>query len=133
MERTPAMRSRMLILIRDDAERASLMAALRQADYDVVAVGSAHDARGALRVGHFDLVLLDSCVPNRVSLQLCNELRERYGPRLVIIFICDATTPTCGISALELGADDYVVRPYATEELLARIDVRLLRHHVCSA
>ena len=124
---------RVLIVVGDDAERASLMADLLQAGFAASAVGSAQDARALLRDERFDVTLLDSFLTDVDALPFCAELCQRYGSRMVIMFLCNPSERTQRITALELGADDVVVKPYSIEELLARIDAHRLRHLAYSA
>ncbi len=75
----------------------------------------------------FDLVLLDLVLPSVAGLQLCNEIRECMGPRIVVVVVSDCALVCERVTVLGLGVDDFVVKPYKTEDLLARIAAHLRR------
>ncbi len=118
-----------LVLDGDPDECAILMEHLHQHGYEPVGVGLVQQARRALETRHFDLLLLESILPDGSGLQYCNEIRDRLGPRPVIIFVSSDSRRSSRVAALELGADDYVVKPCDAEELLARIKAKLRRQH----
>jgi DNA-binding response OmpR family regulator len=92
-------------------------------------VDSVQQARQALEDQRFALLVLDSILLGGDGLQLCNEIRERLGPEMMIFFVSADSTPyTCRVG-LELGADDIVRKPFDAEELLARIEAKLRRRH----
>lgn len=116
------------ILIVDDevAIRRLLRNTLERAGYAVV---EAMDARAALAQAaaeHPDAVLLDLGLPDRDGLGLIPLLRAAEVGVLLVVSARDATDEK--VAALDLGADDYVTKPFDTEELLARLRVGL-RHH----
>ena len=102
-------------------------AALREplADYlvrqglAVVQAGSSAEARNLLSVAVFDIVLLDIMMPGEDGLSLCRHLVESR--HLPVIFITARGEATDRIVGLEIGADDYVVKPFDPRELVARI------------
>ena len=68
------------------------------------------------------LVLLDVQLPELNGYEVCRELRERYGRRLPIIFLSGSRTePLDRAGGLLIGADDYIVKPFDPDELLARV------------
>lgn len=118
------------ILIVDDepAIRRLLRAALERAGYAVVEVGSAREALSAVSIDRPDAVLLDLGLPDREGLEIL-PLIVRSGAALVVISAREATQEK--ITALDLGADDYVTKPFDTDEVLARLR-RALRQRVAS-
>ena len=111
-------------------ERAALVNCLRQGGYDTVEVDSVQQARQALQDHQFALLFLDLGLPGASGLQLCEETRERLGAEMVIFFVSRDGTPYNGCVGLEFGADDFVLKPFNTEELLARIEAKLRRRRL---
>jgi two-component system KDP operon response regulator KdpE len=121
------------ILIVDDEPqiRRLLRATLERAGYHVA---PAADAREALRLLHIekpDAVLLDLGLPDRDGLELIPLIRARSDAALLVVSAREATAEK--VAALDLGADDYVTKPFDTEELLARLRTGLRRRVQASA
>ena len=114
------------ILIVDDEPqiRALLKTTLTRSGYAVVEAGSAREATNALAIGKPDLVLLDLGLPDRDGLELVEGAR-RAGAKVIIVSAREDVDQK--VAALDLGADDFVTKPFDTEELLARIRVGLRR------
>jgi len=115
-----------LILIVDDdaAIRRLVRGALERAGYGVAEAATASSALTEARHERCELVLLDLGLPDRDGLELVPLLRAMH--RSVIVLTArDMTVEK--VAALDLGADDYVVKPFDTEELLARVRTTL-RH-----
>ena len=75
----------------------------------------------------FDLMVIDIGLPDINGMRICESARERYGADLAILIItADNRRERC-ITALELGADDFVSKPFDVEELMARISSVLRR------
>jgi DNA-binding response OmpR family regulator len=108
-------------------DRTVLIGNLASAGYGSVGVGTAREARKALQRHSFEVVLLDTILPDAKGLALCNEIREHFEERPVIIFISSSNTRADCTTALELGADDFVRKPIVVEELLARMEAHLRR------
>ena len=100
----------------EDAIADPLVAGLRREGYDVSRVDS---GEGALEASPADLVLLDLRLPDIDGLDVCRRLRERS--RVPIIVLTARGEEADRVVGLELGADDYVVKPYGLRELIARI------------
>jgi DNA-binding response OmpR family regulator len=81
-------------------------------------------AAAIARDGDFDLVILDLGLPGRDGLDVLSELRRR-GERLPVIVLTARDAVPDRVAGLELGADDYVTKPFSFEELLARVRARL--------
>jgi two-component system, OmpR family, torCAD operon response regulator TorR len=106
-----------LLLIEDDpAQRLLLAAYLRQDGFRVLEAGNLAQGRALLQAGPPDLVLLDLNLPDGDGLELARELLRRD-----ILVIIVTSRPQDRIPALELGADDYLDKPYQPRELLARV------------
>jgi two-component system response regulator RegX3 len=103
-----------------------LAAALRREGYETTVVGTASDARlAAGRIGP-DLILLDIGLPDGSGFDLCRELRG--GPEAMpVIMITARGEEADRVSGLELGADDYVVKPFSAREVAARVRAVLRR------
>lgn len=117
------------ILIVDDHReiRETLAQFLQKNGRRATAVANAEAARQALKQNHVDLVILDIMMPGEDGLSLCRHIRE--GERIPVILLSARAEDVDRIVGLELGADDYVVKPFNPRELLARIDAVLRRTH----
>jgi len=93
-------------------------------EVEVVADGLAGSRRA--REGGFDLILLDVMLPGKDGFEVCRELR-RQGLRTPILMLTAKTQESEKVMAFELGADDYVTKPFGTRELRARIKALLRR------
>lgn len=109
------------ILLVDDepALREPLARYLEMQGFQVTEAASAAEARATLGAVRFDLVLLDVMMPGEDGLSLCRHLAEAR--RLPVIFLTARGEATDRIVGLEIGADDYVVKPFEPRELVARI------------
>jgi two-component system OmpR family response regulator len=116
-----------LILDSNADECADVIEHLRQAGYTSITVASVAQAREALEHQAFDVLLLEWTLPDGDGARLCNEIRERLGQGMLIMFVSSRDTPSRRVVALELGADDFLSKPCNPEELLARIEARLRR------
>ena len=107
-----------VLLVEDEEPIAEPLATgLRRAGFDVTWVANAADAVAA---PEHDLVLLDLRLPDRDGYEVCRELRARS--RVPIIVISARGDEVDRVVGLELGADDYLVKPFGFRELLARIN-----------
>ena len=115
-----------LLVVDDDADIRELLSAYL-ARYDM-AVETAADGAGLfekLDHAHFDLIILDIMLPGEDGLSLCRRLRGASS--IPVIFLTALDSSTDRVVGLELGADDYVVKPFDPRELLARIHAVLRR------
>ncbi|MBC7986747.1 MAG: response regulator [Sphingomonadaceae bacterium] len=112
------------ILIVDDEPqiRTLLRATLTRAGYAVVEAASARACLAAVSIDRPDLVLLDLGLPDRDGLELFGLLREAKA-KVIVVSAREGTAQK--VAALDLGADDYVTKPFDTEELLARVRAAL--------
>ena len=122
-----------VLVIEDDASlNAALAATLKAAGYRPVTARSA--AEGLRWFAHYapDLVLLDLGLPDRDGLTVIGEIRARGqqdGAQTPIVVLSARNAEAMKVQALDLGADDYVAKPFGVEELLARLRAGL-RHGV---
>jgi two-component system KDP operon response regulator KdpE len=116
------------ILIVDDevAIRRLLRNTLERAGHEVAEAGNARDALQTAATSHPDAILLDLGLPDRDGLSLIPLLRRDGNSSILVVSARDATEEK--VAALDLGADDFVTKPFDTDELLARLRVAL-RHH----
>ncbi|MCC2601265.1 response regulator [Sphingopyxis yananensis] len=117
------MKSRHKVLIVDDEPqiRRLLRAALERADYAIVEAGNAREAAALLRGERPDIILLDLGLPDRDGLELVPIFKQQSQTTLIVVSARDATDEK--VAALDLGADDYLTKPFDTDELLARMRV----------
>ena len=119
------MKARVLVVDDDQALAEMLGIVLRAEGFDVVHVDNGLDAVPALREHRPDLVLLDVMLPGIDGLEVCRRIRAESGVPIVML---TARTDTLDVVlGLESGADDYVVKPFKPQELIARVRVRLRR------
>jgi len=112
------------ILVVDDemAIRRLLRGSLSRTGMDVVEAANAREALAALNIDKPDLVLLDLGLPDRDGMELIGPIKAGKAA-LLVVSARDATGER--VAALDLGADDYVTKPFDTEEVLARVRVAL--------
>lgn len=113
------------VLIVDDEPhiRRLLHGTLTRADYRVSEAGSARQALAEIEDGPPDVVLLDLGLPDRDGLELLPLIRQKSNAAVLVVSAREATEEK--VAALDLGAIDYVTKPFDTEELLARVRVAL--------
>jgi two-component system response regulator RegX3 len=123
----PAARSHELVLVVDDEEsyRDALRIGLSQEGFDVVVAADGAEARIALKRHRPDLVLLDVMLPDISGIELCREIRAERDVPVIMVTARDGEVDV--VLALELGAADYVSKPYRLRELVARMRAVLRR------
>jgi DNA-binding response OmpR family regulator len=99
---------------------------LRLEGYEVESVADGVTAARRAREGAFDLILLDVMLPGKDGFEVCRELR-RSGMRTPIVMLTAKAQESEKVMGFELGADDYVTKPFGTRELRARIKALLRR------
>lgn len=121
-----------ILIVDDDAGTRDLLAAfLAGRGMQATAASNGSEMRLAVQRGEFDLVILDVMLPDANGFDLCRELRARSA--VPIIMLTAVTETTDRIVGLEMGADDYVAKPFDPRELLARIRAVLRRHETTGA
>lgn len=115
------------ILVVDDEPQVlrGLSAALTAAGYEVATAASAAAAIEAAALLPPDAVVLDLILPDGTGVEVCRRLREWTQVPIVVVSAVDEETEK--IAALDAGADDYVTKPYAVGELLARVRAAMRR------
>ena len=121
------MPARRILVIEDDPKTsASIAMYLRHDGYRVDVCASGSDGLEAARREHPDLVVLDVMLPGLSGTEICRALRE--GPSQVpIIMLTARSTEEDKLRGLNLGADDYVTKPFSPRELVARVSAVLRR------
>lgn len=118
---------RRLLIVEDDAEIAQfLRSGLAAEGYEVEVRSDGQDLADRVREGGFDLVILDRMLPDAEGVDLCRRLRAQ-NPRTMILMLTARDALGEKLEGLRAGADDYVTKPFAFEELLARLEVLLRR------
>ena len=110
----------------DDALRTSLEKVLRFEGYKVVTAGDGAEALELVAEAEPDAAVLDVNMPNVDGLAACRVLRQR-GSRLPVLLLTARHTVSDRVEGLDAGADDYLVKPFAIDELLARVRALLRR------
>jgi len=124
----PIDRGSILVAEDDNRLRALLAHELEQEGFPVEAHGSGAEALAAARAKRPLLAILDVNLPGASGYEVCRGLRDRYGPGLPIILISGERTESFDrVAGLLIGADDYLAKPFAPEELLARVRARMRR------
>jgi two-component system KDP operon response regulator KdpE len=115
------------ILVVDDEKEIvrALQRSLTAHGYSVLTASNGQEALKAIRQRHLDLLLLDLMLPDMSGLEICRQVRAESNLPIIILSVKDAEYNK--VEALDLGADDYVPKPFGMDEVLARIRVAL-RH-----
>jgi two-component system, OmpR family, response regulator MprA len=119
-------RARLLVVDDERAVRDALRRAFRLEGYDVTLAGDGEEALASLTASEPDAVILDVLMPGVDGLVVCRRLRER-GSRVPVLMLTARDAVGDRVAGLDAGADDYVVKPFALEELLARVRALLRR------
>ncbi len=116
-----------LLLIEDNERFASLLKqGLAAAGFTVDVLVSARDAAAALESGRWDIVILDRGLPDADGLDVLTDMRRRSDTTPVLILTAHGSLKD-RVTGLQSGADDYLVKPFALEELVARLQALLRR------
>ena len=116
-----------ILVVEDEKKTAAFLGnGLREAKFRVQIVRDGESALAAARTGQFDLLIVDIMLPKKDGWTLVKELREA-GLQTPVIFLTARDSVRDRVKGLELGADDYVVKPFAFSELLARVRSLLRR------
>ncbi|MCR9239780.1 MAG: phosphate regulon transcriptional regulator PhoB [Rhodobiaceae bacterium] len=118
------------VLVVEDEEALSMLLQynLEKEGYNVVATADGEEAAMLVREVEPDLVLLDWMLPSLSGIELCRRLRSRSETRnLPIVMITARGEEADRIRGLDIGADDYITKPFSTTELMARIRAVLRR------
>ena len=116
---------RILVVEDEDAIRQTLRYNLLREGYTVLEAATGPEALGVARSEHPDLVVLDVMLPGLSGLEVCRVLRQESS--MPILMLTAKGTEVDKVVGLQLGADDYVTKPFSFNELLARITALLRR------
>ena len=123
----PAMTRETILLVDDeDHLRSMLEAALRHSGFEVRPVASGRAALDAVAEDRPDLIVLDVMLPDLDGFAVCQRLRST-GDRTPVLFLTARDSTEDKVKGLTLGGDDYLVKPFSLEELVARIQAVLRR------
>jgi two-component system response regulator RegX3 len=121
--------SRILVVEDEPAISDAVSYALREAGYEVDAVGDGGDALERARTRQYDLMVLDLLLPGTPGIDICTELRaERSDLPIVMLTARDAEADR--VRGLDTGADDYVTKPFSMAELVSRVRSLLRRREL---
>lgn len=114
-----------LVVEDEEAYRKPLEYSLKREGYEVIGVEDGDQALSAVKGNSIDLILLDLMLPGIPGTEVCRQVRENYDTPIIMVTAKDDVVDV--VIGLELGADDYVTKPYRFRELLARITAVLRR------
>ena len=117
--------TRVLLVDDDPSIRRSLMTELRAAGYDVTVASDGQQGESAAGTAEFDLVITDLAMPIADGFSLITVIRERSRTPIIVLSVRERERDK--IRALDLGADDYITKPFSVPELLARMRAQLRR------
>jgi two-component system, OmpR family, response regulator VicR len=116
------------ILVVDDEKPIAdiLQFNLQKEGYEVICAYDGEEALQKVEEIMPDLILLDIMLPQKDGMEVCREVRKKYDMPIIMLTAKDSEIDK--VLGLELGADDYVTKPFSTRELLARVRANLRRH-----
>lgn len=117
---------KILIIEDDPAISLALEAGLREDSYDVLCASDGIDGLRQAKNPSVDLILLDIMLPGKDGLEICSELR-REGINTLVMMLTGKSDEIDKVLGLEIGADDYMTKPFSIRELKARIKALLRR------
>ena len=120
--------TKILVLEDEESIRSFILINLKRNNFDVIEAASGEEALEKLDET-VDLALLDVMLPGISGFEVCKQAREKY-PALGIIMLTAKGQEDNKIEGLELGADDYIVKPFSPKELTARINALLRRLNI---
>jgi len=117
-----------LLLVEDDARILNFVAkGLRENAYAVDVAADGEDAIYQVSINNYDVIILDVMLPVKNGFAVCRELRQS-GVKTPILMLTARDAIEDKIAGLDFGADDYLIKPFAFEELLARLRALLRRN-----
>ncbi|MBV9495328.1 MAG: response regulator transcription factor [Acidobacteria bacterium] len=126
----PGRRNKILIVDDDSAIRATVAQQLASRDYDIATAIDGEDGFDRFRVEPPELVLTDLAMPRLDGFELIRRIRSGSAVPILVLSVRGADTDK--VRALDLGADDFVVKPFSMAELLARVRAQLRRPQAAS-
>jgi two-component system response regulator RegX3 len=128
MSPAPPASSRILVVDDELSVRESVRYALEQEGFDVTLAADGEEAEGQITSDHFDLLILDIMMPGKSGLDICREVRAHSPVPIILLTAKDAEVDK--VVGLEVGADDYVTKPFSVRELLGRVRAQLRRREL---
>ncbi len=128
----PAPARRILLVEDEESLLLTLTDRLRAEGYEVETASDGDAALARALEGSFDLVVLDVMLPRRDGFEVCRELRAR-GVEIPILMLTARSQVVDRVVGFKLGADDYVTKPFAMAELLARVEAMFRRSRAAGA
>ncbi len=122
---------RILIIEHDDAIMSDLENILRNEGYEIRSVKSGQEGYQVAKEIDSDLIILDLMLPGMSGLEICKRFRDE-GMKIPVIMLTAKAEENDKILALELGADDYVTKPFSVRELIARVRAHLRREEAAT-
>ncbi|MEE1107154.1 response regulator YycF [Macrococcoides canis] len=120
--------SRKIVVVDDEKPIADILEFnLKKEGYEVHVAYDGDDAVELIYDIQPDIVLLDIMLPGRDGMEVCREVRKKYDMPIIMLTAKDSEIDK--VLGLELGADDYVTKPFSTRELIARVKANLRRHY----
>lgn len=109
-----------ILLVEDDGQIALYLGELLRAEgFDTQIAGSKKEASECLLIQAFDLVLLDVSLPDGNGFSICAEIKKEY--EIPVIFLTASGDEYSVVAGLDMGADDYIAKPFRPRELISRI------------
>lgn len=109
-----------ILLVEDDGQIASYLGELLRAEgFDTQIAGCKKEASECLLIQAFDLVLLDVSLPDGNGFSICAEIKKEY--EIPVIFLTASGDEYSVVAGLDMGADDYIAKPFRPRELISRI------------
>lgn len=122
-----------LIVDDDDEGRAVIREILEEAGFVVLEARRGQEGLHLARLEQPRLVILDVCLPDLSGYEICRQIKDRVGDSLPVLFVSGMRTESFDrVAGLLIGADDYLAKPFAADELLARVR-RLVRYTTAMA
>jgi two-component system response regulator VicR len=121
-----AMEHKKILVVDDEKPIADILEFnLKKEGYEVHCVYDGNEAIEIVEEFQPDLILLDIMLPGKDGMEVCREIRKKYDMPIIMLTAKDSEIDK--VLGLELGADDYVTKPFSTRELLARVKANLRR------
>lgn len=119
--------SKILVIEDDSTIIEALEFTLIDEGYEVLLAKSVAETLNILNTNEFDLILLDLMLPDGSGYEICRKVREKSDIPIIFLTACDEEVNI--VMGLELGADDYITKPFKIRELLARIKANIRRYN----
>jgi len=126
----PSVKNRQLLVVEDDANiRRGIVDILESEGYEVSTAQNGAEGLKMFKQNKYDLVLLDLMMPEMSGYDVCKEIRKR-DTQIPVLILTAKSQEIDKVVGLELGADDYITKPFGVKELIARVGAALRRAHV---